>query len=74
MNRKAMKAMGTRFRAARLLAGWSSQEKFAREVGLSRNSVTRIELGLMNPSVDTLETWADACAVSVDLLLGRGPQ
>lgn len=64
------KAQGERLAEARLAAGRLNAAAFAREVGLTPNSVYRLERGELTPRIETLAAWARLCAVSTDALLG----
>ncbi|MBA7646660.1 hypothetical protein ES703_54426 [subsurface metagenome] len=49
-----------------------SQEKLAREAGISYNTLIKIERGgIKNPRLDTLIKLAKALGVSVDELIGN---
>lgn len=48
-----------------------SQEKLAREAGISYNTLIKIERGgIQNPKIETILKLAKALSVSVDELLG----
>jgi transcriptional regulator with XRE-family HTH domain len=54
----------------RLKKGWS-QEKLAREAGISYQTLIKIERGYVkNPKLETLIKLAKALGVSIDKLLG----
>ena len=49
--------------------GWS-QEKLAREAGISYNTLIKIERGVIkNPKIDTIIKIANALGVSIDELI-----
>lgn len=48
-----------------------SQNFLAEKAGISNNTLSRIELGKVQPSVDTLIKIADALNTSLDKLVGR---
>mgnify|MGYP000657403555 CR=1 FL=1 len=51
--------------------GWS-QEKLAREAGISYNTLIKIERsGIENPKIETVIKLANALGVSLDELVGR---
>ena len=51
--------------------GWS-QEKLAREAGISYNTLIKIERGgIKNPKLETLIKLAKALGVSIDELIGK---
>lgn len=58
------KRFGERFKALRLASG-VSQEAFADKCGFARSYMSRIERGQANPSLDAIETLADALGVEV---------
>jgi transcriptional regulator with XRE-family HTH domain len=58
---------GKRVQALRKGAGFS-QEEFADRCGFARSYVSRIERGSANPSLDAIETLADALGVRVGAL------
>lgn len=62
-------SLGEKLRAARVAAGFLSQRDFAMHVGLSRETVSRIERGISKSYTPTLAVWAKACGVSLDDLL-----
>jgi len=50
--------------------GWS-QEKLAREAGISYNTLIKIERGgIKNPKIETIIKLAKALSVSIDELVG----
>lgn len=52
-----------------------SQEKLARTVDISYNTISKIEAGkAKNPTFETLSKLADVFKVSIDELTGRGKQ
>jgi transcriptional regulator with XRE-family HTH domain len=66
---KSKKLLGARIRYMRKKNGLS-QEKFAELIGIDPNSVSRIECGVHNPSLDTLEKITTALKVEMrDLFL-----
>lgn len=62
-----------RLRYARLRAGLT-QRALGERVGMPQSTVARIELGLMDPRVGTLERLLRACgmALEVEPVLGEG--
>ena len=48
-----------------------TQKQIAAYLGISQNTYSQYEVGVLNYSVDTLEKLADFYGVSVDYLLGR---
>ena len=53
----------------RIGKGWS-QEKLAREAGISYNTLIKIERGVIkNPKIDTIIKIANALGVSIDELI-----
>ena len=51
--------------------GWS-QERLAREAGISYNTLIKIERGgIKNPKIETIIKLADALNTSIDKLVGR---
>lgn len=48
-----------------------TQKQIAAYLGISQNTYSQYEVGILNYSVDTLEKLADFYGVSVDYLLGR---
>ena len=48
-----------------------TQEKVAKQMGVSRVTYTRWECGLVSPSIQEVIKLADFFGVSVDCLLGR---
>lgn len=63
------KRFGTTVKALRIQAGMS-QEAFADHCGFARSYMSRIERGTANPSLDAVETLANALGVEVtDLFL-----
>ena len=56
--------LGQRIKALRNLSGMS-QEAFADKCGFARSYMSRVERGGANPSVDALQTLADALGVSL---------
>lgn len=51
--------------------GWT-QEKLARESGISYNTLIKIERGgIDNPKIETVIKLADALKISIDNLIGR---
>lgn len=59
---------GERLRTARETAGWS-QARLAAETGCATRTVMRAELGQSDPSLATVQAWAEALGVSVADLL-----
>lgn len=49
-----------------------TQPKLATELGMSLDSIKKMETGKMKPSIETLEKMSDYFNVSTDYLLGRG--
>ena len=64
-----LKDFGARVRMQRLQKGWT-QERLAREVGISTAFVGHIERGTRTASIDTLVAIANCMNVSADYLLG----
>ena len=51
--------------------GWS-QERLAKESGISYNTLIKLERnGIKNPKIETVIKLADALKVSLDALVGR---
>ena len=49
-----------------------SQAEFAEKLGVSREHIAKIEIGVKRPSIDLLINIADICLVNLDyLILGR---
>lgn len=67
-------ARGQRMRAARLAAGVPNASEFARQIGVTPNTVYRWEDGSMVPTADALKAWAVRCGVTADSLLGIRPR
>ena len=62
---------GQHLQALRRQRGWS-QAELARRVGVAKNTITRLEIGNRQPSVDLLERLARVLRVSLaDLLEPR---
>lgn len=61
------KLFGHRIKELRLASG-SSQEAFADRCGFARSYMSRIERGSANPSLDAIQTLADAFGVEVAAL------
>lgn len=59
---------GKNVKALRLRSRWS-QDRLAQELGINRNSVSRIELGLQNPSLLLLVQLARVFGVPLATLL-----
>lgn len=57
-------------RSLRIDNGYT-QKQIAAYLGISQNTYSQYELGVLNYSVETLEKLADFYGVSVDYLLGR---
>lgn len=57
-------------RSLRIDNGYT-QKQIAAYLGISQNTYSQYELGVLNYSVETLEKLADFYDVSVDYLLGR---
>jgi len=62
------KQMGRRLKALRKQKGWSRQE-LAEEARVSREYVRKLEAGLQDPTVGTLQRLAKALGVAVTELL-----
>lgn len=58
------KKFGKHISALRKGRGWS-QEEFADKCGFARSYMSRIERGRANPSIDAIETLANALKVPV---------
>jgi len=56
---------GERVRELRIKRGFSSQEAFGHKCGFDRTYISGIERGVRNPSLDAIETLANALGVSV---------
>lgn len=54
-------------RAARVARQWS-QERLAREVGVSRETIRQIEAGRTDPRMGTARALADALGLPIDEL------
>lgn len=63
-------AVGVRVRQVRRAAGYRSQQALAEEIGVSRETINRIEQGRQQPDTTTLARIALACGVSESYLLG----
>ena len=50
-----------------------TQKKIAEHLGVSQNTYSQYEIGVLNYPVDTLIKLAEFYGVSVDYLLGRTP-
>ncbi|WP_197467573.1 helix-turn-helix domain-containing protein [Tsukamurella tyrosinosolvens] len=62
-------AFGERLRDLRHERGWSSQEAFARHVGLDRTYISGLERSRRNPTLDVIVKLAHALDVKpADLL------
>lgn len=48
-----------------------TQAEMAKACGLSTNYVSALERGVYQPNAETLITWAKACGVSIDELVGN---
>jgi len=64
-----LKDFGARVRLQRLQKGWT-QERLAREAGISTAFVGHIERGTRTASIETLVAIANCMDVSTDYLLG----
>ena len=51
--------------------GGYTQKQIAQELGISQNTYSQYEIGVLNYPVDALIKLADFYGVSVDYLLGR---
>ena len=51
--------------------GGYTQKQIAQELGISQNTYSQYEIGVLNYPVDALIKLADFYGVSVDFLLGR---
>lgn len=61
-------AFRVRLRALRVARGYSSQESFARAVGVGHIAVNRHETGAAYPSAKVMRAYAEALSVSVSHL------
>lgn len=59
-----------RLKKSRINAGFTSQENFAKALGVSKASISYYEKGTRKPDIDTFIMIADALNVSYDYLLG----
>lgn len=67
-----MTDMGTRLKAMREAAGYTSQREFAKALGMSHSHVNKVEKGQVGISIPTMYQWAQLCGQSVALeFLGR---
>lgn len=66
------KKLGLRVKELRAGTGLS-QEAFADKCGFARSYMSRVERGGANPSVDALQTLADALAVALSDLFSERP-
>jgi len=63
--------VGLRIKEARSSLGLS-QEAFSEQLGISRNHLARIEIGLRSPSIDTLISISLCSGYTLDyLVLGK---
>lgn len=60
--------LGRRVRLKRLQLGWT-QERLAKEIGVSTSFIGHVERGSRKASLETLVAMANAMDVSVDMLL-----
>ena len=65
-----MKEFQSRLRELRVERG-ISQGGLSKALGLSRNVITNYELGIREPSLDTLKAICDFFDVPADYLIGR---
>lgn len=65
------KRIGTRVRAARVRAGFKSQAAFAEALGVSDETVGRVERGAFEPSLSTMVAIADVLRLPIDEIVGR---
>ena len=59
--------LGKKLREARLAAGYRSQATFGEAMNLHRTTVTKIENGDRNVTVDVLRKWCEVCGVDFEL-------
>jgi transcriptional regulator with XRE-family HTH domain len=68
--------IGSRIREARIAAGFSRAEHFARKLEIASAQLSKYELGHVEPRAEKLASIARACGVSIDWLItgqGQGP-
>jgi transcriptional regulator with XRE-family HTH domain len=65
-----LKNLGARIRALRLLRGLK-QQALALPAGLSQSTVSRIEQGLVMPTISQLAVFAQVLGTTLDQLLRR---
>ena len=63
--------LGDRLNFVRLVQGDRKINELADKIGISRQSLSKIESGATRPHLDTLQLLADELDVSVDYLLGK---
>jgi transcriptional regulator with XRE-family HTH domain len=68
-SRALLRRIGHNVATRRRERGWS-QPEFARRMGINEMTVSRIERGLSNFTIGTLEHLAKQLGVSVEYLLG----
>ncbi|MCL6621390.1 MAG: helix-turn-helix domain-containing protein [Syntrophobacterales bacterium] len=51
----------------------TTQQQLAEQIGVSRPTVAKYEMGENEPTLDSLVKMSDILGVSVDVLLGRSP-
>jgi transcriptional regulator with XRE-family HTH domain len=66
-------ALARNLRHRRVSAGLS-QEDLAERTGLSQTWISRMEIGQANPTMETLETVAEALSIRVHDLFDDGPE
>lgn len=67
-----MRLFGNNIKSSREARGLT-QEDLAERLGVSVNSISRYECGRMLPRLDTAVLLAHELCVSLDLLIGNGP-
>lgn len=64
--------IGPRIRAARFRYGKGmTASELARRIGISRNSMSAIERGLSEPTLEHAKAIADVLAITLDTLIGQ---
>jgi transcriptional regulator with XRE-family HTH domain len=68
-------AIGARVRELRLESEFKTHSALAREIGVEKETIGRIEAGRNVPTLETLSAIARACSTTLDwIALGRGPR
>jgi transcriptional regulator with XRE-family HTH domain len=73
MAKRKQEAFADDLKAARKAAGHSAY-RLARMSGLTRQAVSRLELGLGEPNWETVQALAPALGVSTDVFVTREPE